>query len=111
VTSYFGDPTGRGLVERLEARGVNVREEQPVAADGALSGSTVVLTGTLPTLSRQEATELIEHAGGRVTSSVSKTTTFVVAGDAAGGKLDKARGLGVEVIDEAELLRRLGRGR
>jgi DNA ligase (NAD+) len=111
VTGYFADPAGRKLVERLEELGLNMREEQAAGADGALSGSAVVLTGTLPTLSRQRATEMIERAGGRVTSSVSKATTFVVAGEAAGGKLDRARTLGVEIIDEAELLRRIGAGR
>ena len=69
---------------------------------------TVVITGTLPGLSRGEATALVENAGGRVTSSVSKKTSFVVAGDEAGSKLDKATELGVEVIDEAELRRRVG---
>jgi len=83
-------------------------EAQPAAVGGALAGATVVLTGTLPTLTRPAATERIEQAGGRVTSSVSKTTTFVVAGESAGGKLEKARSLGVAIIDEAELLRRLG---
>ncbi len=63
---------------------------------------------TLPTLSRTDATAAVERAGGRVTSSVSKKTTFVLAGEEAGSKLDKARELGVEVIDEAELLRRIG---
>jgi DNA ligase (NAD+) len=70
-------------------------------------GKTVVITGTLPSLSRQQATELVEANGGRVAGSVSKSTDFLVAGDAAGSKLDKARTLGVEVIDEAELLRRI----
>ena len=67
----------------------------------------MVITGTLPTLSRTAATEAVEAAGGRVTSSVSRATSFVVAGEEAGGKLDRARELGVEVIDEAELLRRI----
>jgi DNA ligase (NAD+) len=70
----------------------------------------VVITGTLPSLTRPQATELVESAGGRVTSSVSKATSFVVAGDEAGGKLEKARTLGIEVIDEAELRRRAEAG-
>ena len=90
---------------------MNMSEAQPAASGGALAGATVVLTGTLPTLTRPQATERIERAGGRITSSVSKSTTFVVAGEAAGGKLDKARALGVEIIDEAQLLRRLGHGK
>jgi DNA ligase (NAD+) len=68
-----------------------------------------VITGTLPTLSRSEATSRIEEAGGRVSGSISKKTTALVAGDDAGSKLEKAKELGVEVIDEAELLRRVGR--
>jgi DNA ligase (NAD+) len=108
VTGYFGNPAGRNLVDRLEGLGVTMAEAQPAASGGALMGSTVVLTGTLPTLTRPQATERIERAGGRITSSVSKSTTFVVTGESAGGKLEKARALGVEIIDEAELLRRLG---
>jgi DNA ligase (NAD+) len=108
VTSYFGNAAGRNLVDRLERLGVNMSEAQAAGSGGALVGATVVLTGTLPTLTRPQATERIERAGGRITSSVSKTTTFVVAGESAGGKLEKARALGVEIIDEAELLRRLG---
>jgi DNA ligase (NAD+) len=79
-----------------------------VQASGALSGKTVVITGTLPTMSRNEATEAIESAGGRVTNSVSKATSFLVAGDDAGSKLEKARALGVEIIDEDELKARIG---
>jgi DNA ligase (NAD+) len=75
---------------------------------GALTGRSYVLTGTLPTLSRSRATELIERAGGRVTGSISKQTDALVAGADAGSKLEKARTLGIEVIDEAELLRRVG---
>jgi DNA ligase (NAD+) len=69
---------------------------------------TVVITGVLPTLSRTRATEIVENAGGRVTNSVSKSTDFLVAGADAGSKLAKAQSLKVEIIDEAELLKRVG---
>jgi DNA ligase (NAD+) len=108
VVQYFGDPSVRDLIKKLKKAGVNLEEPRQVEAGGALSGQTVVITGTLPTLSRARATELVEAAGGRVTSSVSKATSFVVAGDEAGGKLEKATALGIEVIDEATLLKRLG---
>ncbi len=107
VAEFCADPTSRALVERLRARGLTFVEPQAVAADGPLTGAVVVLTGTLPTLSRTDATTMVEQAGGRVTSSVSKKTTFVVAGEEAGSKLEKAIALGVPVIDEAELLRRV----
>lgn len=107
VATYFADPTSRQLVHRLRMCGVRTDEPNAVQANGALTGATIVLTGTLPTLSRGEATALIERAGGRITSSVSKKTTFVVAGEDAGSKLDKARDLGVEVIDEATLRHRI----
>jgi DNA ligase (NAD+) len=87
---------------------VNSTEPTQVIAGGAFKGLTIVITGTLPTLSRTVATELIEAQGGRVTSGVSKSTDFVVVGDDAGSKLEKARALGVETIDESELRRRLG---
>jgi len=107
VVAYFSDPAGRKLVEKLRSHGVNFTEPRAVTAGGALSGKTVVITGTLPTLSRAKATATIEAAGGRVTGSVSKATDFLVAGEEAGSKLEKAKSLGVEVIDEAELLRRV----
>ncbi|MBK8250872.1 MAG: NAD-dependent DNA ligase LigA [Gemmatimonadetes bacterium] len=107
VISWFAAPGARSLVEQLRESGLNLAEPQAAAASGALKGQTVVITGTLPTLSRQEAGIRLEAAGARVTDSVSKKTSFLVAGEAAGSKLDKARALGVEVIDEAELLRRL----
>ena len=107
VVSWFAAPGARALVERLRESGLNLSEPLAPAATGALKGQTVVITGTLPTLSRQEAGARLEAAGARVTDSVSKKTSFLVAGEAAGSKLDKARALGVEVIDEAELLRRL----
>jgi DNA ligase (NAD+) len=96
------------LIEKLRKAGVNFTEPRQVAAGGALAGKTVVITGTLPTMSRTKATEIVEQAGGRVTNSVSKATSFLVAGEEAGSKLEKARTLGVEIIDEAELMRRVG---
>ena len=108
AAAWFRDPWSQDLVARLTAAGVRVEEEQAPAASGALIGAVVVLTGTFPTLSRPQATALVEGVGGKVTSSVSRKTTFVVAGEDAGSKLEKARALGVEVIDEAELLRRIG---
>jgi DNA ligase (NAD+) len=108
VTAFFSDPSARRLITKLRRAGVDPVEEQRVQEDGVLHGATVVITGTLPHLSRDEATTLIERAGGRVASSVSKSTKFLVAGEEAGSKLDKARQLGTEVIDEAELLKRLG---
>ena len=108
LTAFFADPSARKLIKKLAAAGVNFTEPKQVVAGGAFKGLTVVITGTLPTLSRTAATELIEAQGGRVTSSVSKSTDFVVVGDDAGSKLEKARALGVETIDEAELRRRVG---
>jgi DNA ligase (NAD+) len=107
VVDYFSDPAGRALVEKLRSRGVNFTEPRAIVAGGPLSGKTVVITGVLPTLSRSKATATIEAAGARVTGSVSKSTDFLVAGEEAGSKLEKAKTLGVEVIDEAELLRRI----
>ncbi|MBA2707271.1 MAG: NAD-dependent DNA ligase LigA [Gemmatimonadaceae bacterium] len=108
VVSYFTNDTARGLMEKLRAAGVNLTEPRQVAAGGALAGKTVVITGTLPSLTRTGATELVEQAGGRVTNSVSKSTTFLVAGEDAGSKLEKAKSAGVEIIDEAGLLQRIG---
>jgi DNA ligase (NAD+) len=106
--TWCADPIVCALIERLRIRGVRFDEPNAVQADGPLTGATVVLTGTLPSLSRGEATALVERAGGRITSSVSKKTTFVVAGEEAGSKLEKAVALGIEVVDEAELRRRVG---
>jgi len=106
VVAYFQDASSNALVDKLERAGLTMTEPVAVAAGGAFKGMTAVVTGTLPTLSRTQATELIESQGGRVTSGVSKATTFLVVGADAGSKLDKARQLGVETIDETELLRR-----
>ncbi len=108
VVAFFLDASARELVAKLAARGLTMSEPRSVSAGGAFKGMTFVVTGTLPTLSRTEATELIESQGGRVTSGVSKATTAVVVGEEAGSKLDKARALGIETIDEAELRRRAG---
>jgi DNA ligase (NAD+) len=108
VREFLDDPAARALVGKLIAARVQTTEPDVSGADGPLNGLTVVITGTLPTLSRTDATTLVERAGGRVTSSVSKNTSFLVAGDDAGSKLDKAKQLGVAVIDEAELLTRAG---
>lgn len=108
VVAYFRDPSARRLTDRLRVMGLTLDEERPTMTGGALRGCTVVITGTLPTLSRQQAIQLVEQHGGRVTDSVSKKTSFVLAGEAPGSKLEKARALGVDVIDEAGLRRRLG---
>lgn len=110
VAAWFADPRNRELVERLRAAGVNFTEHTVTRTDGPLAGKVLVLTGTLPALSRSEATALIEGAGGRVTGSVSKKTDVVVAGEEAGSKLEKARQLGIAVWDEAELRRVVGGG-
>ena len=107
VTEFFSFPENREMVERLLQVGVTPSEAEQ-RAEGVLSGLSVVVTGTLPNLSRREAEDLIRAHGGTAASSVSKKTAFVVAGEAAGSKLTKAQSLGIEVIDEAELLRRCG---
>jgi DNA ligase (NAD+) len=112
VADWFGDPRNRVLVDKLRAAGVRMADEPTDTAveGGPLSGLTLVLTGGLEHLSREEATALAQRAGARVASSVSKKTDLVVAGENPGSKLAKAEQLGVEVVDEAEFLRRLGRG-
>ncbi len=107
VTEFFSFEENRQMISRLLAIGVKPRETGG-KTEGRLSGLTVVVTGTLPTLSRREAEDLIRAAGGTASGSVSKKTAFVVAGDAAGSKLTKAQSLGIEVVDEAELIRRAG---
>ena len=109
VAEFFAEPRNRDLLDRLVAHRLTTVEPRAARKDGALSGGTFVLTGTLPTLSRAAAAALIEEAGGHVSGSVSRKTTALVAGEDPGSKLDRARELGVEVIDEAELLRRVGR--
>jgi DNA ligase (NAD+) len=107
VVQWHGDPGNQKLIGSLRKAGLNFKSAlyQPKAKAGPLAGKTFVLTGTLPTLKREEATAKIEAAGGKVSGSVSKKTDYVVAGADAGSKLDKAQKLGVKIIDEAELLR------
>ncbi len=106
VAGFFDEAKNRKLLERLEKLGLNFKEPAAPEGKGPLAGQTYVVTGTLPSLSRAKAAELIEAAGGNVTDSVSKKTTALVVGADAGSKLEKAKALGIPVIDEAELLRR-----
>ena len=106
VRTFFDQPHNREVVEQLRAAGITWPEHEPAerAAPLPFAGKTFVLTGTLPTLKREEAKERIESVGGKVSGSVSKKTDYVVAGEEAGSKLDKARELGVAILDEAGLL-------
>ena len=106
VAAYFASASAKKLLRRLEAAGVRTDEPVKKAAGSSLAGQTVVITGTLSHLSRAQAQALVESNGGRVAGSVSKTTSFVVVGEDAGSKLEKARALGIETITEDELLRR-----
>jgi DNA ligase (NAD+) len=114
LQQWFATPANQRLLEQLEALGFSLAASaaEPQAGDGAapLQGQTFVLTGTLPSLSRRQAQELIEAAGGKVTGSVSKKTSYVVAGSEAGSKLTKAESLGVAVLDEVGLLALLNAG-
>ena len=112
IANFLGERHNREVVEQLRAAGVHWKEGAPAreaGASGPFAGKIVVLTGTLAAMTRDEAKERIEALGGKVTGSVSKKTDYVVAGEEAGSKLDKARELGVAVLDEAQFLRILGR--
>jgi DNA ligase (NAD+) len=104
LVNWHGDARNQKLIERLRATGLNFRSElfQPRTKAGPFAGKTFVLTGTLPTLKREEAATKIESLGGKVSGSVSQKTDFVVAGEEAGSKLNKAQKLGVKIIDEKE---------
>jgi len=108
IARFFAEPHNRQVIAALRAAGVRWSESAPGAPTaGPLAGVTFVLTGTLPTLTRDEAKAMIEAAGGKAAGSVSAKTRYVVAGADAGSKLDRARELGVEVIDEEALVRLL----
>jgi len=107
VTEYFSFPENLAMIDDMLAAGVTPRAMEH-AGEGVFSGMSIVVTGTLPTLSRKAAEDLIRSRGGNASSSVSKKTAFVVVGEDAGSKLTKAQSLGIETIDEAELFRRAG---
>jgi len=106
VVDWFARPANRAILEKLRTSGVwpVMAVSESASGSGKLSGLTFVITGTLPSYSREEVKDLIQLHGGKATDSVSKKTSFLVAGEAAGSKLEKARELGVPVIDEAGLL-------
>jgi DNA ligase (NAD+) len=103
IREFFGEKRNRDVIEKLRRAGLQFEQKQVRKAGGKLAGKQFVLTGTLPTYSREEAARLIEEAGGRVTGSVTKKTDYVVVGADAGSKLEKARSLGIKTIDEAGL--------
>lgn len=107
VRLYFSDEKNLELINRLKQYGLQFEAGKQETTSSKLDGKTFVLTGTLPTLSRKQASEMIEEHGGKTTSSVSKNTDFLLAGEAAGSKLEKANKLGVSVIDENTLLEML----
>jgi DNA ligase (NAD+) len=105
IADFLAEAHNREVIEQLRASGVHWAEQQPLAATALpFSGKTFVLTGTLAALSREEAKEKLEALGAKVSGSVSKKTDYVVAGVEAGSKLDKARELGVAVLDEQQFL-------
>jgi DNA ligase (NAD+) len=105
IYQFFREPRNQELIERLRAAGLQFEHEVKKKEGGPLAGLTFVLTGTLPTLTRDDARQLIEAAGGKVTGSVSRRTSYVVAGEDAGSKLDKAKALRVGIITEEQLMK------
>jgi DNA ligase (NAD+) len=103
ILRFFEDEHNKALVDRLAAAGLTLTHQKIDRSGGPLAGLTFVITGTLPTLSRDEAKALIENAGGKVSGSVSKKTSYLVAGEEAGSKLDKAKELNIPILDEAAL--------
>lgn len=108
IYEYFRDDVNLDILRRLKEYGVNMELQDTGIVDDVLAGKTVVVTGTLPTLSRNDAKNLIEAHGGKAAGSVSKKTDYVLAGEAAGSKLVKAQELGITIIDEAEFLQLIG---
>jgi DNA ligase (NAD+) len=111
VAAYFRHPKNRALVEKLRAHGVNFVSRAPeLPSAGTLAGKTVVITGTLPGVTREEAAERLSAAGAKVTGSVSRKTDFLLAGEEAGSKLERARELDVRVVTWEEMQEIIGRG-
>jgi DNA ligase (NAD+) len=110
VVDWFADPDNQALIARLRAAGVNPVTAGTVAQSDRLAGMTFVLTGTLPTLSREAAGDLIKAHGGKIAGSVSKKTHYVVVGDSPGSKAEKAAQLGIPTLGEAELLALIASG-
>ena len=108
IFRFFHDEKNKEMITRLKDSGVNMEAEETETIDSAVSGKIVVITGTLQTLGRKEAAELVEKYGGKVSGSVSKKTDYVVAGESAGSKLTKAQELGITVLTEEELFALLG---
>jgi DNA ligase (NAD+) len=108
IHEQLQDPQMRSLIDDLKAQGLRFEEEGPPPGEGPLAGKTLVLTGSMPNLTREDATARILAAGGKVTGSVSKRTDYLVAGESPGSKLEKAERLEVPIIDEARLLHLLG---
>ena len=104
IVKFFDNEQTKDLINRLKEQGVNMESKIEKSNDNRFEGKTFVLTGTLPTLSRNEATEIIENFGGKASGSVSKKTSYVLAGEEAGSKLTKAQELGVQIITEEEFL-------
>lgn len=104
IVDFFSDNSNHTLIERLESAGVNMKSTEQII-DDRFAGKIFVLTGTLPSLKRDEASKIIETFGGKTSSSVSKKTSYVLAGEEAGSKLDKAQSLGIEIISEEDFLK------
>lgn len=109
IRGFFTEEKNRAIIARLKDCGVNMDAAEDETVDSVFSGKTIVVTGTLPTLGRKEAQELIEHCGGKASGSVSKKTDYVLAGENAGSKLVKAQELGISIISEEEFLAMLNR--
>ncbi len=111
IVDYFASESGKKAMARLRKLGINPKSNRPSRAESAspISGKTFVLTGTLPTMTRDQATAEIRARGGTVTGSVSKNTDYVLAGAEAGSKLEKAKTLGIDILDEAQFLKLCGK--